>query len=163
MLADEILVIADGRLLQAGPSREVFRRPDSPEVARLLGVDNLLRGEAGDDGWILTGEGAARLSVLGGASFPPGTSLLWSVRPERVSVGHTGRYQATVTDVADVGTATLLRVRLLGGPDLTARTVEDVDLAAGDDCWVDFAPDDVTAWVAGPVPAALSEAAAGTE
>jgi molybdate transport system permease protein len=37
-LADEIVVIADGQILQSGPSREVYHRPASPTVARLLGI-----------------------------------------------------------------------------------------------------------------------------
>jgi molybdate transport system permease protein len=41
LLADEILVVDDGRLLQAGPRAEVFARPASPQVARLLGIPNL--------------------------------------------------------------------------------------------------------------------------
>ena len=41
LLADEILVIDEGRLLQAGPRAEVFNRPASPQVARLLGIPNL--------------------------------------------------------------------------------------------------------------------------
>ena len=36
LLADEILVDRRGRLLQAGPRAEVFARPASPQVARLL-------------------------------------------------------------------------------------------------------------------------------
>ena len=41
LLADEILVVDEGRLLQAGPRAEVFARPASPQVARLLGILNL--------------------------------------------------------------------------------------------------------------------------
>src|SRR6185437_11398979 len=44
LLADEILVVDDGRLLQAGPRAEVFARPASPQVARLLGIPNLIPG-----------------------------------------------------------------------------------------------------------------------
>ncbi|HLH47403.1 MAG TPA: ATP-binding cassette domain-containing protein, partial [Acidimicrobiales bacterium] len=40
-LADDLIVLGHGRVLQAGPCRSVFRRPASPEVARLLGVDNV--------------------------------------------------------------------------------------------------------------------------
>ena len=43
-LSDELLVIARGEVLQSGPSRSVFSRPLSPEVARLVGVDNVQRG-----------------------------------------------------------------------------------------------------------------------
>ena len=40
-LADRIAVLADGRVLQAGPRDEVIRRPASVEVARYLGLHNI--------------------------------------------------------------------------------------------------------------------------
>ncbi|NBO93639.1 MAG: ABC transporter ATP-binding protein, partial [Planctomycetia bacterium] len=43
-LADFIGVMADGRLLQVGTPREVYERPSSGYVARLLGEANLLPG-----------------------------------------------------------------------------------------------------------------------
>ena len=43
VLADEILVIDGGRLMQAGTRAEVYSRPASPQVARLLGIQNLDR------------------------------------------------------------------------------------------------------------------------
>ena len=39
-LSDELMVISEGALLQSGTSRSVFTRPLSPEVARLIGVEN---------------------------------------------------------------------------------------------------------------------------
>ena len=41
-LADRMVVLSRGRVLQAGPREEVFWSPSSPEVARLVGVQNLL-------------------------------------------------------------------------------------------------------------------------
>ena len=51
-LADEVIVISDGRALQSGSTRDLFTRPSSPEVARLLGVANLHRAVVDADGWI---------------------------------------------------------------------------------------------------------------
>jgi len=55
LLADEILVIDGGRLLQAGPRAEVFSRPASPQVARLLGIQNLATGVVTGPGEITAG------------------------------------------------------------------------------------------------------------
>jgi molybdate transport system ATP-binding protein len=41
-LADEMLVLRDGRLVQSGPPRAIADRPANVEVARLLGIFNLL-------------------------------------------------------------------------------------------------------------------------
>ena len=44
-LGDEMLVIREGRLVQSGSPRKVFEQPASVDVARLLGVYNLLAVE----------------------------------------------------------------------------------------------------------------------
>lgn len=46
-LSDTVLVIEAGRLLQAGPTAEVFAHPTSATVARLVGVRNLGAGMCG--------------------------------------------------------------------------------------------------------------------
>jgi len=46
MLADEILVIGDGRVLQSGPTASLFLRPASELVARLLGAQAIAHGIA---------------------------------------------------------------------------------------------------------------------
>ena len=55
LLADEIIVIGEGGLLQAGPRAEVFSRPASPQVARLLGIPNLIHGTVAEPGVIAVG------------------------------------------------------------------------------------------------------------
>jgi ABC-type sulfate/molybdate transport systems ATPase subunit len=40
-LAEHLVVMGQGRVLQSGPKREVFHHPCSPEVARLVGVQNV--------------------------------------------------------------------------------------------------------------------------
>ena len=45
-LADEIVVLADGAVAQGGPPQEVYRRPASLEVARMLGPASELAGDA---------------------------------------------------------------------------------------------------------------------
>jgi ABC-type sulfate/molybdate transport systems ATPase subunit len=42
-LADRLLVMIDGRLVAAGPPRELLETPPSPDVARFLGYDGELR------------------------------------------------------------------------------------------------------------------------
>ncbi len=44
-LGDEISVMAEGTLLQSGPVLEVFNRPVSPAVARIVGVETLQQGQ----------------------------------------------------------------------------------------------------------------------
>ena len=50
LLADELLVLENGRLIQAGRTAEVLARPASPHVAQLLGIPNIHRGVAVERG-----------------------------------------------------------------------------------------------------------------
>jgi molybdate transport system permease protein len=171
LLADEILVVDDGRLLQAGPRAEVFARPASPQVARLLGIPNLTHGSVAAPGLLAVGR---LLITAQTGSLSSGTPVLWTIRPDHITVTRgaddqpdgsavasrddgfgtgagplTGRYPAAVEDVADIGTLTTLTVRLPGGEELRVRTTAAIDLAPGDRCTVRLAPDDITAWPAG--------------
>ena len=57
MLADEILVFENGRVLQSGLTDQVFRRPNSETVARLLGADHAAKGIASGIDGIAIGAG----------------------------------------------------------------------------------------------------------
>lgn len=50
-LADELAVMADGRILQVAPVREVLTAPSSPEVARLVGIRNCFEASGDEPGW----------------------------------------------------------------------------------------------------------------
>ncbi|MCS6897398.1 MAG: ABC transporter ATP-binding protein [Nitrospira sp.] len=44
-LGDSVIVMAQGGVLQSGSPQEVFTKPAHPDVASLVGVDNLIAGE----------------------------------------------------------------------------------------------------------------------
>jgi molybdate transport system permease protein len=146
LLADEILVIDGGRLLQAGPRAEVFSRPASPQVARLLGIQNLATG-------VVTGPGEITAGTLriaaGTGDLAEGTEILWSIRPDRITAGGQGGYGADVLDVADMGTYVSITAQLAGGPELRIRTADAAGLERGDSCRVDLDPEFITLWPAG--------------
>lgn len=145
LLADEIIVVADGRLLQAGPRRDVYGRPTSPQVARLLGIHNLTAGTA------ITADtlraGTLLLETMPGR-IAAGTDVLWCVRPENVHLRPDGRYPATLLDIADLGAIMTAVVRLDGGPELRVRTTDAIDLRVGDPCAVDLDPSTISVWPA---------------
>jgi molybdate transport system permease protein len=146
LLADEILVIDEGRLLQAGPRSEVFNRPASPQVARLLGIQNLTPGSVAEPGVITSG--GTRIAA-DTRDLPAGTEILWCIRPDHVAIGKAAgdpSYPAVVDDIADIGSITTLTVRLPGGPDLRVRTAEAGDLEPGDPCGIALNPAWITLW-----------------
>jgi len=143
-LADEIIVLTDGRVLQAGRREEVFANPASPEVARLIGYRNIHRGRVGDAGQVVLG--TEKLSVSG-AGLTPGEEVVWSIRPEHVSVGSTGTYDALVVDVADLGSISSIVVEI-GAVRLESRTLLSQPHPVGSRCRVELPGDAVRVWPA---------------
>lgn len=92
-LADRLCVLHGGRSLQAGPPEALFRRPASPEVARVLDRHNLFAGEVVEAG----GErrlawGPWRLEVAEGlAGLPLGERVSWYLPPSDVVLHRRGR------------------------------------------------------------------------
>ena len=82
MLADEVLLLDDGRVLQHGTVEHVFRRPVNETAAAILGADLIGCGVIAPDGRLDLGAGA-RLDA-GDALPPPGTAIGWSVDPARI-------------------------------------------------------------------------------
>ncbi len=147
LLADELIVIAGGRVLQSGSVAQVMGQPASAAVARLLGMANIATGVARGGGHVRAGD--VELSVSSDAPLGDGTPVAWSVRPEHVVVSPDGDHPATVVDLVDLGPWHEAQVRLDGGPELTLRAVATPGLAAGARCRVSLAPGAVVAW---PVP-----------
>ncbi len=115
-LADEIVVLHAGTVVQAGPAGWVLAEPASPTVAGLVGVANLHHGTVGSPGEVVAG--SLRLAARA-AELSPGTPVWWGVRAEHVVVG-TGPLAATVLDVLDLGGTTEV-VLDAGGVELRSR------------------------------------------
>jgi molybdate transport system permease protein len=84
LLADELLVMDRGRVLQQGAVGDVLTRPASPRVASLLRVPNVFDGVVGPGEGVLAGGVELRGLAVGGLA--PDTPVLWSVPPARVHV-----------------------------------------------------------------------------
>jgi molybdate transport system permease protein len=128
LLADHVVLLSAGRVLQQGPQPVVYARPASPEAARLLGIRNLntarvTHGAVGAGGTI--GLGGAPVPV----GLPPGTDIAWYARPDRIQLRTTdGALPATtdptgtITDVIHLATVTEVVVELDPGTRLTVVT-----------------------------------------
>jgi ABC-type sulfate/molybdate transport systems ATPase subunit/ABC-type sulfate transport system permease component len=154
LLADEIVVLDDGHVLQAGPRASVFRAPGSPQVAALLGIANAHRGVALGGGSIRSGGVELRTDAT---ELTAGADVAWSVRPERIELRADGRYVAALLDDADLGAERELIVALDGGApgeglELTVRTLAPVELAIGQALRIELPPEHVSAWPTLPAP-----------
>ncbi|MCU1526453.1 MAG: transporter related [Frondihabitans sp.] len=143
LLADEILVLSEGRVLQSGTRREVYGRPASPEVARLLGIPNLVRGSVTSATSVRAGEVEIETTAHGIARA---SDVLWSVRPEKLRLAVTGGLPARIVDVADLGASTSVTVRLDGGPELRLHTTDPIQVSVGAAIGVLIEVGDVVVW-----------------
>jgi ABC-type Fe3+/spermidine/putrescine transport system ATPase subunit len=88
LLANRIAVLLGGRLAQAGARDDVLRRPASAEIARVVGMANLLPGTVvgrDDDGHAVV-EIAAECRLRAASALAVGTAVLAGIRPEHVKV-----------------------------------------------------------------------------
>lgn len=118
LLADHLVVLDGGRVVQAGRPLDLYRRPAAPSVAALLGEACLLPA---------TARGPRLETPLG--SFPfrrPGgaESGRILVRPEDVEIG-SGGGSATVVDARGLGAYDLVLLRLEDGTELMAHLPPD--------------------------------------
>ncbi len=147
VLADRVVVLTDGRVVEQGPAREVLARPRSAFTARIAGLD-LIPGTADEhglrtaDGTLITGRAeAVEPGEAAVAVFPPSAVAVFRTRPDgsprnvlpvRLSAmeprGDTVRLQAVARD---------------GGPDwldglaadITPAAVADLGVEPGDELW----------------------------
>jgi molybdate transport system ATP-binding protein len=155
ILADRLIVVEDGRIVQEGDAVTITARPQTDYVARLVGL-NLYRGQA--DGHTVALDNGFKLTVddrhQGGVfvAFRPAAVALHQYRPEG---SPRNVWQATVTGIQHHGDN--LRVEL-GGPlpaaaDITPDAVAQLRLAAGEPVWVAVKATEIRAYPAsGPSP-----------
>jgi molybdate transport system permease protein len=154
-LSDEVIVIDDGRSLQSGASRQVFTRPASPDVARLLGIANMHHATVNSPTRI---DAHGVLFAVSDTELAAGTAVLWSVRPESVSVikvsaqdeqvagVQSGAPLGIVHDIADVGVAIDLFITMGPQFEIQARVAGPVELRVGDRCRVEIEPSAISLW-----------------
>jgi molybdate transport system ATP-binding protein len=129
-IADQVLVLDEGRVAQLGPPAEVAQRPRTEHVARLVGL-NVVR--IGDQLTAFTPD-----AVAVGLREPDGSPRL--------------RWRGTVANAAPHGDAVRLLVH--AGPDLiadvTPAAATDLGLVPGTDVWLSVKATAVRSYPAGP-------------
>lgn len=140
-MADLVVVMGEGRIRQAAPPIEIYRRPADAFVADFIGSTNLLA---------IAADGAGRATVFGrpvpGLAMPSGMAkAVLSVRPEDVRLGApgAGAFDGTVTFVRDLG-ATIETFVEAGGETIVAVAAprDKPDVKVGQTVGVVLSPDD---------------------
>jgi ABC-type Fe3+/spermidine/putrescine transport system ATPase subunit/ABC-type sulfate transport system permease component len=142
LLADELLVLEGGRVLQAGPTDRVFARPASELAARLLGVEFVAEGTAAAQDAIRVGDDA--MLRVSGAALQAGSRVGWSVPAALVRLNDQGRYQGQIESVVAVGLERQLAIRF--GDALIRSLDGHADRACSGACRFDIDPASVRVW-----------------
>jgi molybdate transport system ATP-binding protein len=128
VLADRLVVIEDGRVVQQGPPAEVARRPRTDYVARLVGL-NLLAGRAAGHQVRLPGGGSVTVAeeVTGEAyvAFRPASVSLF---PERPAGSPRNIWPGSIVGLEPHGDG--VRVEVGGVPDQASSILAEVTPAA---------------------------------
>ncbi len=137
VLADRLVIIEDGRVVQQGPPNLVARQPRTEYVANLVGL-NLLRGRA--DGATVTLDDGGRLVTAEPATGPVHVAFAPSavgLYPEPPVGSPRNTWPVTVVGIEQH--AHTVRVRLDGAPpvlaDVTTAVVAELRLAPGTHLW----------------------------
>lgn len=90
-ISDRLIVLRDGKVQQDATPRDAYRRPASPEVARLLGDVNIIRGTVtgvSSDSRLTVSTSMGDLSARGQEEI--GEAVTLAIRPEGIRVGMAG-------------------------------------------------------------------------
>lgn len=146
VLADRVVVLEDGRVVQSGTPAEISSRPASAYVAHLVGV-NMLRGQAGNG--TVTLDGGGMISVADREISGP---VFVAVRPEAVSV-HRAHPEGSPRNVWPArvrsleAQGNLVRAEMIGSPSLsvvvTPGAVADLGLHDGCEVWLSLKATDL--------------------
>ncbi len=145
VLADRLLVIEDGRVVQEGAPAEVARRPATQYVARLVGL-NLYAGALDPSGTAVRLDTGGAIAVAPEDGWAPGARVLVGLRPSAVTI-HTARPEHSSPRNVWAGTVRGLellvdrvRVQVDGTPavlvDVTPAAVAELGLHPGLQVWV---------------------------
>lgn len=138
VLADQVVVLEGGRVVEHGPTREVLTRPRSAFAARLAGL-NLVSGTATADG-LRSDDGTEYFGLVGStaagaravAVFTPGAVAVYVDPPK-------GSPRNVISDRVEVvePNGTLVRVRGAGGlaADITPAAAVELGLRTGAGIW----------------------------
>ena len=137
-MADRLVILEHGRVLQSGTPAEVTQRPRSRYVADLVGV-NLFRGRASNNVITITGGGSLMATgATDGEVFAvvhPRTVALYRTRPDGTP---RNVWEGRAVDLDFEGDR--VRVRLEGTPaivaEVTPAAVRELSLDRGDPVWV---------------------------
>jgi tungstate transport system ATP-binding protein len=141
-LADRIAVMMHGTFYQVGSPREIFTEPNNKEVARFIGIENIIEGTItkSENGVAVIDTGTVQVHAV--SDLPEGMRVCGCIRPEDITIhlSHAKRisalnvFEGTIVRMLSLGP--LSRIVVDCGIELvvviTWKSVEELGLAVGD-------------------------------
>jgi molybdate transport system ATP-binding protein len=151
LLADRVLVMEGGRIVEDGPTRDVLERPRSAFGAGIAGL-NLMRGHAVGGG-VRTPAGST-VSGLAEEPVPEGSAAVAVFSPGAVGVyveppvgSPRNVFVSTIRDLEPHGAQVRVRTDELSA-DVTLPVVAELDLVPGKDVYLAVKASEVTIYLA---------------
>jgi tungstate transport system ATP-binding protein len=146
-LADRMAVIIDRTLGQVGTPYEIFYKPQSIHVARMVGVDNVLDGVVKENVEGLATIDVAGLPIQAVSGFQPFTRVRLYLRPEEIWItsgsdrgSARNLVKGTIKEITPMGS--MVRLKMDCGPVLTSlitrRSFEDLSISSGQEVYISF-------------------------
>ncbi|WP_386679090.1 ABC transporter ATP-binding protein [Loktanella sp. R86503] len=153
-LADKIVVLKDGKVMQAGAPMDLYHNPANLFVAGFLGAPSMnfipvTVSVVTDDTITISSSSLDPIAVpRKGRSFAVGQSATLGVRPQylRPVAADAGMLHGTVQLTERLGSETVVDVRLADGSKIIAALPQDMMLEPGRNVSFDFAVDQVHAF-----------------
>jgi molybdopterin-binding protein len=144
-LADRVIVLRHGTVVQSGRPADLFENPADPFIAEVTGAELSFHATVvrSTDGLLVVKVGETELTAAGVAEA--GGEVRVAYRPEdlllsraEIQASPRNRFRATVTEIRPAGS--LLRVRLEGAVDwvavITRAAAAELSLEVGSEPWV---------------------------
>jgi glycerol transport system ATP-binding protein len=152
-LADQVVVMNQGRVVQAGTPQELFERPADTFVGYFIGSPgmNLLRCVVEESAAVVEGQRIPLPPEVCAKARAGTGELRLGIRPEflrRVPEGTPSSVRVEVAQVEDLGRYRIATARL-GAQGVKVRLPEEVRVAAGESCWLEFPAQWTTLYVGG--------------
>ena len=145
-LADRIVVLREGEVMQVGAPMELYHEPANLFVAGFIGAPpmNFLRvrvDEVAAETVAVSAESLSRVAPpRRGRSFEAGGKATLGIRPQHLRPSDKGVLRGRVTATERLGAETIVEVGLASGGALMAALPEDAILRPGEGIGLDFDP-----------------------
>ncbi|MEM9373217.1 MAG: ABC transporter ATP-binding protein [Planctomycetota bacterium] len=152
-MADRVALLRDGRVVQLGTPRELYRAPESKFVAEFLGETNLIHAESDDAGKLRVEAGNFE-ATSAQRTLSETEQILVSIRPEATSLtpaGEAGSLPGTLIDTTYLGETAQHLVEVKGCPPIKIAEMNPFGASSrvhpepGDAVGVRFDPGEVVA------------------